>query len=201
MSWEENWPSSRFRCRCAFWISASPVCWFNPAKRRKKALVVVYVLIWRASRLRQRSKSAESRKDKADKAIKSARDSWISPTNNNKSSKVSRADDVRHERQRYSEIRRPLQGSGPFAVENPIRRPEKRPCGGVSAISTGPQLRDAIAPLRHPVRISAPPGRFSVCRPHGLLQGFLRERPRAIPVALREFRHGSRSPRVGAMLR
>src|SRR5207253_1045296 len=30
------------------------------------------------------------------------------------------------------------------------------------------------------MRISAPPGRFSVCRSRGLLQGFRRERPRAV---------------------
>src|SRR5262245_2330270 len=71
-------------------------------------------------------------------------------------------------------------GSGPFAVENPIRRPEKHPAGGLSVITVGPQLRDAIAPLRHPTGTSAPPECFSVLRPRGLLQGFLRERPRAV---------------------
>ena len=80
--------------------------------------------------------------------------------------------------------------SRPFAVENPIRRPEKRPAGGLSVITVGPQLRDATAPLRHPTGISAPPGCFSVCRLHGLLQGFLRERARAVLMAGREFPRG-----------
>src|SRR5438093_10592535 len=69
---------------------------------------------------------------------------------------------------------------GAFAVENPIRRPEKPPSGDVSVMTVGPQLRDATAPLRHPTGISAPPGRFSVSRSPGLLQGFLRESPRAV---------------------
>ena len=76
---------------------------------------------------------------------------------------------------------------GTIRAENPIRRPEKQPSGGLSVTSVGPQLRDAITPLRHPTRISAPPGGFSVCRAHGLLQGFLRERARAVSVAGREF--------------
>jgi hypothetical protein len=50
------------------------------------------------------------------------------------------------EAQCRSEIRRPPQGSGPFAVENPIRRPEKRPAGGWSVISTGPS--SAMRPHR-----------------------------------------------------
>ena len=58
-------------------------------------------------------------------------------------------------------------------------------------MSTGPQLRDATAPLRHPVRISAPPGRFSVCRPLGLLQGFLRERSQAFHSAVANFQNGA----------
>ena len=99
------------------------------------------------------------------------------------------------------EIRPSAEGSGPFAIENPIRGPEKWPCGGWSVITVGPQLRDATAPLRHPTGISAPPGHFSVCRSHGPLQGFLRERARAVSRARREFPRACRPPGDEDMLR
>src|SRR5438093_12559891 len=47
----------------------------------------------------------------------------------------------------------------------------------------------------------APSDRFSVCRSHGPLQGFLRERPRAVSVTVSEFPRGSRHPRDGDLLR
>src|SRR5262245_19800601 len=77
--------------------------------------------------------------------------------------------------------------SRPFAVENPIRSPEKRPSGGLSVITVGRYSALRSSRFVAPRRFLAPPGRFSVCRSPGLLQGFLRERARAIAVVVREF--------------
>jgi transcriptional regulator with PAS, ATPase and Fis domain len=55
--------------------------------------VAGYVWIWPVSPLPRKSKFEESRRVRADKAIKSARDSWISPTIRETSSKASLADE------------------------------------------------------------------------------------------------------------
>jgi transcriptional regulator with PAS, ATPase and Fis domain len=60
--------------------------------------VAVCVWISRVSHSPPTSKSGELRKERADKAIKSARDSWISQTTSGTSSRVSRADEPTRER-------------------------------------------------------------------------------------------------------
>ena len=80
----------------------------------------------------------------------------------------------------------PLGNSPSHVRRGAIRGRKPNPQAGKTSLrrlvgrGAGPQLRDAIAPLRHPTRISAPPGRFSVCRSPGLLQGFRREWSRAM---------------------
>jgi len=61
-----------------------------------------------------------------------------------------------------SEIRRLSSGSGLLAVENPIRRPEKPPSGGLSVITVGRYSAMRLTRFVAPRGLLAPLGCFSI---------------------------------------
>ena len=94
-----------------------------------------------------------------------------------------------------------VEGAGPFAAENPIRRPEKHPAGGLSVITVG--RYSAMRSIRSvaPRRFLAPPGCFSVYRLRGLLLGFSSRAGPSPCHDLREFPRHRRRKRDGTLLR
>ena len=69
---------------------------------------------------------------------------------------------------------------GTIRSENPIRMPEKRSSAACRSLAWGPSSAMRSKRFVTPRGSLAPPDRFSVSRLHGLLQGFLRERSRAV---------------------